>query len=214
MRLKPLVRQCVMAGLLALPMAGWGVGLGKLTLQSSLGQPLAAEVELTSIQPGELDSLSARLADQRTYAQNKIEYGSALARVRVALERRGGGAILKLSSSQPINEPFLDLLLELNWNAGRLLREYTFLLDPPGMATTTAVEGAPAIPAQTLTPAPAAAPPPAAAAKPPAPAATFAGSQAPAGDTYGPVKRGETLGKIAAQVKPEGVTLEQMLAAL
>jgi pilus assembly protein FimV len=215
MRLKPLVRQCVVAGLLALPMAGWGVGLGKLTLQSSLGQPLAAEVELTSIQPGELDSLTARLADQRTYAQNKIDYGSALTRVRVSLERRGGGAILKLSSSQPINEPFLDLLLELNWNAGRLLREYTFLLDPPGMATTTAVEGAPAIPAQTLAPAPAAGPAPAA--KPPAPAATFAGSaagQAPAGDTYGPVKRGETLGKIAAQVKPDGVTLEQMLAAL
>ena len=89
MRLKPLVQHCVMAGLLALPIAGWTVGLGKLTLQSGLGQPLAAEVELPSIQPGELDSLVAHLADQRTYAQNKIDYGSALSRVRVALERRG-----------------------------------------------------------------------------------------------------------------------------
>jgi len=232
MRLKPLVRHCVVAGLLALPMAGWAVGLGKLTLQSGLGQPLAAEVELTSIQPGELDSLSARLADQRTYAQNKIEYGGALTRVRVSVERKAGQSVLRLSSAQPINEPFLDLLIELNWATGRLLREYTFLLDPPGAATTAPVEAAPAIPAQTVPPAaaaqPAATPPPsaaagsaaagaAAAARPAPPAATFGQSgagQAAGGDTYGPVKRGDTLAKIAGQVKPEGVTLEQMLAAL
>ena len=119
MRLKPLIQQCVIAGLLALPVSGWPAGLGRLTLQSGLGQPLSAEIELTSIQPGELDSLSARLADQRTYAQNKIEFAGALARVRIALERRGDRPVLKLSSTQPINEPFLDLLIELNWSTGR-----------------------------------------------------------------------------------------------
>ena len=123
MRLKPLVQHCVMAGLLALPISGWSVGLGKLTLQSGLGQPLSAEIELTSIQAGELDSLSARLADQRTYAQNKIDFGSALSRVRIALERRADKSVLKVSSAQPINEPFLDLLIDLNWSTGRLLRE-------------------------------------------------------------------------------------------
>jgi pilus assembly protein FimV len=106
MRLKPLIQHCVIAGLLALPVSGWSAGLGRLTLQSGLGQPLSAEIELTSVQPGELDSLTARLADQRTYAQNKIDFGSALARVRVSLERRGDRPILKVSSAQPINEPF------------------------------------------------------------------------------------------------------------
>jgi pilus assembly protein FimV len=87
-----------------------------------------------------------------------------------------------------------------------LLREYTFLLDPPGFAATTAVEPAAAIPAQVLAPA----------ASPAAPAAPTASraSQDTGADTYGPIKRGETLGKIAAQVKPETVTLEQMLTAL
>ncbi|MEP7316903.1 MAG: FimV/HubP family polar landmark protein, partial [Sphingomicrobium sp.] len=182
-----------------------------------MGQALAAEIELTSVQPGELDSLTARLADQATYRNNKVDYGSALSRVRVSVDPRGGRPILRVSSTQPINEPFLDLLIELNWATGRSLREYTFLLDPPGFAATTAVEPVPAIPAQTL--APAARPAATAPIVPPAPAATFAGS-APAragpaaADTYGPVKRGETLSRIAAQTKPDGVSLEQMLAAL
>jgi pilus assembly protein FimV len=221
MRLRPIIQHCVVAGLLVLPVPSWAVGLGRLTLQSGLGQALAAEIELTSVQPGELDTLSARLADQATYSNNKIDYGSALARVRVVLDQRDGRPVLKVSSTQPVNEPFLDLLIELNWATGRLLREYTFLLDPPGFAATTAVEPAAAIPAQSLAPA---APPaersaaPAPAAAPSAPAAPAAvpsaAAQASGANNYGPVKRGETLGKIAAQVKPEGVTLEQMLTAL
>jgi pilus assembly protein FimV len=205
MRLKPIIQHCVVAALLVLPLPSWAVGLGRLTLQSGLGQVLSAEIELTSVQPGELDTMTARLADQATYSKNNIEFGNALARVRVVLDPRGGRPVLKVSSTQAINEPFLDLLIELNWAAGRLLREYTFLLDPPGFAATTPVEPAAAIPAQSL-----------------APAAPIAGGaaasslapQASGAGTYGPVKRGETLGKIAAKVKSEGVTLEQMLAAL
>ncbi|MBK8741220.1 MAG: hypothetical protein IPM02_17615 [Betaproteobacteria bacterium] len=216
MRLKPMIQHCVLAGLLVLSVPAWAVGLGRLTLQSGLGQALSAEIELTSVQPGELDSLTARLADQATYSNNKIDYGSALSRVRVALDQRGGRPVLKVTSTQPINEPFLDLLIELNWATGRLLREYTFLLDPPGFAATTAVEPAAAIPAQVLVPAApsAARPAPTAVAPARAPAAAPSGSGPSTGDTYGPVKRGDTLGKIAAQVKPDTVTLEQMLAAL
>lgn len=217
MRLKPIIQHCVVAGLLVLPVPSWAVGLGRLTLQSGLGQALAAEIELTSVQPGERDTLTARLADQATYSNNKIDYGSALARVRVALDARGGRPVLKVSSTQPINEPFLDLLIELNWATGRLLREYTFLLDPPGFAATTAVEPIPAIPAQVLASAAPAARPAALAPAAPAigsAAASSKAAQASGANTYGPVKRGETLSRIAAQVKPEGVTLEQMLTAL
>jgi pilus assembly protein FimV len=210
MRLKPIIQHCVVAGLLVLSVPSWAVGLGRLTLQSGLGQALSAEIELTSVQSGEIDTLTARLADQATYRNNKIDYGNALARVRVVLEQRGGRPVLKVSSTQPINEPFLDLLIEINWATGRLLREYTFLLDPPGFAATTAVEPATAIPAQTLAPpSPTAAPSASAASASASSAAPQAG-----GNSYGPVKRGETLGRIAAQVKADGVTLEQMLTAL
>ncbi len=220
MRLKPIIQHCVMAGLLVLPASPWAVGLGRLTLQSGLGQALSAEIELTSVQPGELDSLTARLADQATYRSNKVDYGNALSRVRVVVEPRGGRPLLRVSSTQPINEPFLDLLIEINWATGRSLREYTFLLDPPGFAATTAVEPVAAIPAQTLSPGSRPAPVATPAAAPPSLSTTIAGSSAAkvataaGADTYGPVKRGDTLGRIAAQVKPDGVTLEQMLAAL
>ena len=225
MRLKPFIQHCVVVALLVLPAPSWAVGLGRLTLQSGLGQALSAEIELTSVQPGELDTLTARLADQATYSSNKIEYGGALTRIRVALDQRGARPVLRVTSTQPINEPFLDLLIELNWSAGRLLREYTFLLDPPGFAATTPVEPTPAIPAQVLAPtapavviavAPVAAPAPTAAPAPAvaSPAAPSKVGQAAGEESYGPVKRGETLSKIAAKVKPDGVSLEQMLAAL
>src|SRR4051812_35708970 len=111
MRLKPIIQHCIIAGLMTLPVESWAVGLGRLTLQSGLGQALSAEIELTSLQPGEIDSLAARLADQATYASNKIDFGSVLTRVRVTLEQRSGRPVLKLISTQPINEPFLDLLV-------------------------------------------------------------------------------------------------------
>src|SRR4051812_28665535 len=115
MRLKPVLRCCVLAGLLVLPFPSGAVGLGRLTLQSGLGQALQAEIELTSVQPGEIDTLAARLADQSTYARNRIDYASVLTRVRLALDQRNGRPVLRLTSSQPINDPFLDLLIEINW---------------------------------------------------------------------------------------------------
>ena len=245
MRLRPVIRCCVLAGLLVLPISSRAVGLGRLTLQSGLGQALSAEIELTSIQSGELDTLTARLADQATYGRNKIDFPGALTRVRVALDQRGGRPVLKVSSTQPINEPFLDLLIELNWASGKIVREYTFLLDPPGYAATTAVDPTPAIASESLapptaaasasrplTPSPAVAAPPSQAAPAPATPSSSASTPTPtppqpspapapapessgaATGKYGPVRRGETLGRIAAKVKPDGVTLEQMLSAL
>ena len=247
MRIKPVLRCCVLAGLLASPFPSYAVGLGRLTLQSGLGQALQAEIELTSVQPGELDTLSARLADQATYARNRIDYAGTLTRVRIALDPQGGRPILRLSSTQPVNDPFLDLLIEINWASGRIVREYTFLLDPPGYAATAPVDPAPAIPSESLAPpvtaAPAPARAPASAAGTPAgvaaprsaagvaaaasaagvaaaasaasapKAAAPPGPQAKTGQ-YGPIRRGETLAAIAAKVKPQGVTLEQMLSAL
>src|SRR5678816_4434305 len=123
---------------LALPFAVQAAGLGKITLLSALGQPLNAEVEIVSLQLGEED-LSARLASPQAFAQAGIDPDPILSDVRFSIERRGGVPILRLRSSQPINEPFLELLVELNWSSGRLVREYTFLLDPPEYKSKMAI---------------------------------------------------------------------------
>lgn len=200
--------------------AAQAAGLGKLTVTSALGQVLAAEIDLVSLQPGELDSLSARVASPESYRDARIEYSSVLRLLRFSVEKRANGQpYLKLSSVAPVNEPFVDVLVEVTWPAGRLQREYPILLDPPGFAESKATAPVAAAPA----PPPAVAPAP----TPAAPVATGAPSaksemaaSTPAEtrdagrDTYGPVEKGETLSKIAGEVKPVDVSMEQMLAAL
>lgn len=110
----------------------WAAGLGRLTVQSALGQPLRAEVEITSLSRDEAASLSAKLAPQDAFRQAGMEFNPALSSLRFVVERGDDGrSFVRISSTQPINEPFVDLLVELNWTNGRLVREYTFLLDPP-----------------------------------------------------------------------------------
>jgi len=128
------IRISAVAGLL-LPSLAWAAGLGKLSVLSALGQPLKAEIEIVSLQRGEGDSLAARLAPGDAFRQANIELNPALLSVKFAVERRSGGEyVMTLISGQPVNEPFLDVLVELNWANGRLVREYTFLLDPPEYA--------------------------------------------------------------------------------
>ena len=195
-------------------LASHAAGLGKLSVNSALGQPLLAEIELVSLQPGEFDSISGRVASPESYGDARIEYSPLLRQLRFATERRANGTpILKISSSSPINEPFLDVLVEMNWPAGRLLREYPILLDPPGfnearvsapVATVSAAK--PVAPVQAAVPS-------AVVASAPITGSPSAKSEA-AGDTYGPVKRGDTLSKIAKEMKSDTVSLEQMLVAL
>ncbi|MBN9460680.1 MAG: pilus assembly protein FimV [Burkholderiales bacterium] len=114
------------------PTLAEAAGLGRLTVQSALGQPLRAEVEVTALGREEAGSLSARLASPDAFRQAGLEFNSALTSLRFAVDRRtNGAAVVRITSSQPINEPFVDLLVELNWASGKFVREYTFLLDPP-----------------------------------------------------------------------------------
>jgi pilus assembly protein FimV len=117
--------------------SGWAsqadaAGLGRLTVQSGLGQPLRAEVEVTALARDEVASLSAKLAPVEAFKQAGLEYNAALNSLRFVVDKRPDGrAVVKITSSQPVNEPFVDLLVELNWASGKFVREYTFLLDPP-----------------------------------------------------------------------------------
>ena len=208
------IARAAVVALLFAPLAVWAAGLGRLTVLSGLGEPLRAEVEIISLQPGEEDSLTARIASPETFRQAGIDYSPTAAQVRVAIERRNGRAVVRLSTPEPVNDPFVDLMIELQWAAGRLVREYTFLLDPPELRKPSpAVAVAPA-------PAPAPAAPQPVEAKPLAPVAKPAAQppaalRAPAAVTRAhEVKKGETLARIARTHKPEGVSLNQMMVAL
>jgi pilus assembly protein FimV len=91
---------------------------------------LRAEIELTSPSKEDLGSLVPKLASVDAFKQANIDFNPALTSLRFAVEQRGSNYVIRVSSSQAMNEPFVDLLLELNSSNGKLLREYTFLLDP------------------------------------------------------------------------------------
>ena len=213
MRANPILTLGMVAGALALPGAAGALGLGKLTVQSSIGQPLSAQIELGSATKEELDSLSVRIADANLYRQNNLAYNSVLARARITLERGGPTPYLKVVTQSPISEPYLDLMVEVNWASGRLVRDYTFLLDPPGISPAPVEPTAPVRVGVAPPRAAARAPPPAPAAPAPLPRASPAPRAAAGGDQYR-VQRGDTLSKIASEYKPPAVTLEQMLVAL
>lgn len=217
----------------ALPFAAQAAGLGKVSVFSALGQPLRAEIELSATEE-ELASMKASLASPEIFKAAGVDYASSFADLRFTIDQRpGSGPVIRLESDRPINDPFVDMLLELNWASGRLVREYTFLLDPPelmsgrppvappALAAPAPQESRPAAGVESASPATPAAPPaqpapsaaPPAARTPPAPAPVPEPAPAPVAASY-EVKRGDTLRKIAAAHVHEGVSLERMLVGL
>src|SRR5574341_1025843 len=170
--------------MLTLPMLAQAAGLGRLSVQSFLGQPLRAEIEIVALQPGEEGSLEARLASGNAFAQAGIEFSPALVGIQFAIQKRDGRPYLRVTTRQPVNEPFLDMLVELRWANGLLVREYTVLLDPPEYRAPKPIAAVPRAPAPVAAaPAPSAAPTPAPAPAPsePAPALILpAPAEAPA----------------------------------
>jgi pilus assembly protein FimV len=268
---KTSLRASIIAGaLLLLSGAAHAAGLGKLTVQTHLGEPLRAEIDVVAVEKGELETLSARLASPDAYVQSNLPYPSPTLGLRLEVDQRSSGEpFIRITTQQPVPEPFVDLLIELTWQGGKILRAYTALLDPPAFAAAPSESSAPPSTREAAAPPPSPEPqvetrmgsemqhpaPPAAsaeaAAPQPTPAEGTAAQPAPAGesmpadagttaakpaeaapaeagmpakpaapapaakeDTYGPVKRGDTLSKIAKEYKPADVTLEQMLVLL
>ncbi|WP_225784081.1 FimV family protein [Xenophilus sp. Marseille-Q4582] len=199
--------------------------LGRLNVQSALGEPLRAEVEVSEIGPGEAEGLRINLAPRAAFQAAGVSYNDALAHVQTTLQRRADGRyVVRLAGTRPMSEPFVDLLLEANWASGRIVRDYTLLLDPPSSTRQAAAPVAPTAP-QIVNPQPrvTAAPPAVSAA--PAPRAPLPQATAPAaapvrtesaggGGQQITVQRGDTAGRIAAAHKPADVSLDQMLVAL
>jgi pilus assembly protein FimV len=219
----------------ALLVAGSGaqaLGLGKLSVQSALGETMRAEIDITSLTPEEASSLKVRVAPPEAYRSSGVEYNPVLTSAQVQIVRNGNRTVLRVSSDRSVQEPFVDVILELTWSSGRLVREYTLLFDPPTLAkpapavtaspSIAAAPGAAASSEAVPAPAPAvtsalprnAAPAPVAAARPAAsaPAAPVRPAVA-AGSDY-EVRPGDSLSKVAARTQVSGISLDQMLVGL
>src|SRR4051812_20307327 len=111
------------------------LGLGDVHLNSPLNAPLDAEIELVNATPEDLATLDAKLATKDTFARYGLDWPPFMASVTVTRDRgANGGQVLRIQSTDPVTEPFLPLLIEATWARGRLVREYTVLLDPPVFA--------------------------------------------------------------------------------
>lgn len=139
----------------------WALGLGRLSVQSALGETLRAEIDVTSIAPEEAASLRLRVAAPEAYRAQGVEYNAALTSAQVQLVRRPDGrSVLRVTSDRAVLEPFVDVIIEASWTSGRLVREYTMLFDPPGTrtaqtpaaSTAAVVTAAPAAPTAPVAP--------------------------------------------------------------
>jgi pilus assembly protein FimV len=120
------------AGLVLFPLHGHALGLGKLKVHSALNEPLNAEIDFTSISEKELKGLSASLASRAEFQSAGIERLPYLSLIHFTVAKRlDGRYFLQLRTDQQIVEPFLHMMLQLEWPGGRLVREYTALIDPP-----------------------------------------------------------------------------------
>ena len=141
--------------LLAFLLAGEAraLGLGDIRLQSALNEPLRAEIELISATPEELANLTIRVATAETFERYGIDRPGYLARMtfQIVASGRTDGNVVRLSTPEPVTEPFLTFLVEAVWSRGRLLREYTVLLDPPTFVREPATQAPAVVTAPTRT---------------------------------------------------------------
>ncbi|HEY4126934.1 MAG TPA: FimV/HubP family polar landmark protein [Gammaproteobacteria bacterium] len=253
----------------ALPIAANALGLGEIKLNSALNDKFNADIPVVGATSDELDSLDVKLAGLSQFTQAGLDRPEVLNQLQFVVVRNSDGtSYIHITSNAAVREPFLDFLVDANWNNGELIREYTVLLNPPAFQTANAAPTAPAaaqaaqapaastaapmaaapvpvpvpvptpatqsaapeatppaaqVPAevaaapQPATPAPSTESTPAPAASPPAapaPSVEQAPAQRALGTNYGPIHRGETLSSIAKSVRPDGVTLNQMMIAI
>ena len=173
----------VLASAVALTMFGvsldaQALALGAITVRSALGEPLRAEIEVPQISTEEAATFQAAVASPQAFRSAGVDYSPALSGARVTLHRRANGqAYLRVVGDRPVNEPFLGIVIDANWANGRVVRDYTMLVDPPGRAAPPPVV---VTQPQTASPAPMAPAAPAPVAPPPVVPATVAEQTTPA----------------------------------
>lgn len=209
---RTLLRFTLLAGL-AIPLCAFALGIGPLNVRSALNQNFEADIPLIVNNPSELKGLTVRIPRQQEFDQTGIERLAFFSKLRFTVETPPGGPnVIKIRSIEPIREPNFNLLLEVLWSRGRLMRDFPVQVDPQFYSNR---REPPPLPLPTLpldavvaAPAPAVAPRPAVN-LPPAPPVSLEGAS-----SYGPVRSGETLMGIANRVRPATVDLPQMMSIL
>jgi pilus assembly protein FimV len=116
------------------------LSLGRIVVQSALGEPLRAEIEILEINDEEASTLRPRLALPDAFRASGMEYSAALNGLQISLQKHTDGRpYLRLSNSRPVNDPYVDLILEASWSTGRIVRDYTMLFDPPNLGAAQPV---------------------------------------------------------------------------
>ena len=250
------LRIAIASALLLAAGNAWALGLGQIEVKTRRNQPLLAEIPIISTTPGELEALQARLASPETFRRVGLSPPTgAAANLQFSLGSDARGRpVIRVTTVAPVDQAVLNFLIEVDWGQGRLVREYSALVDAPRTASAPlqpAISApvvaapnvvqrpatqAPALPVPPqpkpvpATPVPAPQPqaepaPPAVAIAPlpsaqpaaepaPSPVAAAPASVATAPAQYGPVKRGETLSRIAGSLGLDGFSLDQTMLAL
>lgn len=207
-RLSALAGAAALMGMLAGSPAH-ALTLGRITVQSALGEVLSAEIDVPEITAEAAASLRVGVASADAFKAAGLEYTADVVGVQVRLQKRlDGQSFLRLSSSRPVTEPFVGLILEANWPSGRVVRNYTMLFDPPNLQQAAPGMAQMALPTAPTLPTQAAVRPATTTRAQGQPAAPASSGQKVA------VKPGDTAGKIAAQNKLASISLDQMLVAL
>ena len=176
--------------------AAIAVGFGEIALKSALNEPLNAEIELTNVDDIDDSMLLVKLASPQAFTQAGVSRDFYLTALDFEVGKNAAGAtIVRVTTEQPVVEPYLDFLVQLEWPSGRLVREYTLLLDLP-VYSEGQVAPAPVSKAVSGS----------------APKAA-AGKQTLSGDQHRVVV-GDTLWNVSKRLRPRGLTILQTMDAL
>ncbi|WP_295457176.1 FimV/HubP family polar landmark protein [uncultured Thiodictyon sp.] len=206
------------------------LGIGGIRQQSALDQPFVGEIDLVDVKPDELDAVKVQIAPQTEFSRAGTERYHYLTKLRFTPQiSPRGNPVIRVSSREPMREPYMDFLVEVVWPKGRLVKQYTVLLDPP----VTTARAAPRIAEPVVDQPPPGRPAPRAAEAPPARAAATATQAPPArpakapprsqpvaapggesGKRIGPTRSGAGLWRLALGNTPPGATVSQTAMAL
>jgi len=193
----------LLTALLLQPSVMLAAALGEISVQSAIGQRLSAEIEIVGLSKNDADTIALRLAPPEAYKQAGLDYSAVLRSMRFNIEKKAERYVVRLSSEEVVNDPFITILFEIDIDGNRNIRQYALLLDPPAVDQQVAVTE----PQTAVVPELNAAVVPANSdAKETAPTAEVAATHT--------VGKGETLHGIASQLKPADTKLEQVLIAL
>jgi pilus assembly protein FimV len=223
-----LLLACLLSPSFLWPSMSWALGLGEIHMNSALNEPLNADIDLIAAGPDELAGLRASMAGRDAFTRYGIDRPAFLSTLTFKVGKgKDGRDALQVRSSEAIPEPFVTFLVEVNWARGRLLREYTVLLDPPVYTPGETQSNSAPVSAPTIAAAPPRRAAPAApSSRAPSPGASSAGSLSAgsAGETAAPitgntyrVAQGDTLIKIARSLRAGEQTpanIDQTMMAL